>query len=111
MIRIFPGIGVAAFGHHTQSRLIQILKGADCEFLCVLAVVRLILIKVRVQSGTKRTNGNTGYIVEITQIICNQVLVEVAHIRRREHHFVSALILLLGGNIVFFACITVVNGL
>ena len=58
VICVLPDVCVSAVCHYVLIVLLEICKRLCCECLCILAVVRLILIKVRVECMTESGYGN-----------------------------------------------------
>ena len=111
MVDVLPRVGVTAVNHDLQLVLgvgdkLQCLRD---EALCVLAVVRLILVEVGVQSRAERAYRNTAHVV-VRQVLLHELGVEMLEICRGDGQLIIALVPLLGRHILTLVSITVVDG-
>ena len=109
MINVLPRECVAARGHYAVVVLIKILKRFDSKVLGVCAVVRLILIKVRVEVLTERGYRDSYGIV--LEVVLSKLFVESVEICRRDRQLEVAYISLLCCAVYTLTCISVIDRL
>ena len=105
---IAPCISVAAVHHHFIV-LADILECVNGEVLAVLAVVRIVLVKVGVQRIAKRADRDGGDIV--LAVFLQQFLIEFAVAGRRNRERIEADVFLLRRAVLSLGRIAVINGL
>ena len=109
MIRVLPDVGVSDVCHYGVTLVDgKVAERLDRVGLAVLAVVRLVVVEIRVERRTERRDRNI--LDAVIVVVADQLLIEEAEICGRERVLEVADVLLLGCAVIPLGGVPVVDG-